>query len=208
MWCLALDAVALGVDSGWVMVSVGGEVVARVGGDSSGRVRPCHEGPLTDLYLHDSHLLTLGGDGWLRIWEAETLDEAVLRVTGGMEETLGWCEPGIKTICLQLVRKLPVHSGPGYPVTITPTTTPITTTMSTSTPTTTPNTPPTTTPSLVWVIQTNTGVVYGVWAGQWTVRTLHQGPSGRVTGVAMASTRGYLATTTHHRYLQVTALLQ
>ncbi|KAG7171595.1 hypothetical protein Hamer_G014732 [Homarus americanus] len=112
-----------------------------------------------------------------------------------MEETLGWCEPGIKTICLQLVRKLPVHSGPGYPVTITPTTTPITTTMSTSTTTTTPNTPPTTTPSLVWVIQ-------------WTVRTLHQGPSGRVTGVAMASTRGYLATTTHHRYLQVTALLQ
>ncbi|ROT83911.1 hypothetical protein C7M84_022909 [Penaeus vannamei] len=72
-WCLSGDAYALGVGGGWVMVSAGGEVRARMGG--GGRGGPCHDGPLTDLYLHGSHLYTTGGDGWLRVWEAETLEE-------------------------------------------------------------------------------------------------------------------------------------
>nr|XP_053640128.1 uncharacterized protein LOC128694174 [Cherax quadricarinatus] len=54
----------------------------------------------------------------------------------------------------------------------------------------------------------NTGVVYGVWEDEWVARTLHQGPSGRVTGVAIAPTHAHVATTTHHRYLQVTPLPQ
>lgn len=47
----------LGVGSGWVVVSVGGEVVSRLGGGAAG---PCHSGPLTDLHIHSSHLYTVG----------------------------------------------------------------------------------------------------------------------------------------------------
>ena len=31
----------------------------------------------------------------------------------------GWFEAGIKTSWLQLVRELPVHNGPGIPITLT-----------------------------------------------------------------------------------------
>ncbi|KAK8751216.1 hypothetical protein OTU49_013506, partial [Cherax quadricarinatus] len=82
--------------------------------------------------------------------------------------------------------EMAVHSGPGHPVTLTPTST----------------------PTLAWIVQSNTGVVYGVWEDEWVARTLHQGPSGRVTGVAIAPTHAHVATTTHHRYLQVTPLPQ
>ncbi|XP_071532604.1 uncharacterized protein [Panulirus ornatus] len=183
VWCLAPDALAMGVASGWVVVSVGGEVRARVG---AGELQPCHEGPVTDLRLHGSYLYTLGGDGMLRLWEAEMLEEAALTAAGGVGEIGGWCEPTMKTSWLQLVRELAVHTGPGQPVTLTPITT----------------------PTLVWLVQTNTGVVYGVWSGEWAAHMLHQGPSGRVAGVAIAPTSPRLATATHHRYLQVTSLPQ
>ncbi|XP_063859838.1 uncharacterized protein LOC135100657 isoform X2 [Scylla paramamosain] len=187
MWCLTPDAYALGVGSGWVVVGVGGEVVARLGGGAAG---PCHSGPLTDLHLHTSHLYTVGGDGWLRVWEAEMVEEAALKTTRGMREVEGWFEAGMKTSWLQLVRELPVHNGPGFPVTLTPA--------------------PLSTP--VWIVQTTTGVIYGVWAGEWSAHVLHQGPSERVTGVALSPTTSHhhqlLAATTHQHYLLVAALPQ
>ncbi|ROT79486.1 putative WD repeat-containing protein 52 [Penaeus vannamei] len=161
------------------MVSAGGEVRARMGG--GGRGGPCHDGPLTDLYLHGSHLYTTGGDGWLRVWEAETLEEAAVTAAGNASHE-GWCETGVRTVSLQLVREVLVHVGPGAPVTLIP-------------------------PSrLTWCVNTDSGVVYGVWARRWAAEVLHQGPSGRVTGVAMATTHTLLAATTQHRYLQVTPL--
>nr|XP_027230109.1 uncharacterized protein LOC113821780 [Penaeus vannamei] len=116
-WCLSGDAYALGVGGGWVMVSAGGEVRARMGG--GGRGGPCHDGPLTDLYLHGSHLYTTGGDGWLRVWEAETLEEAAVTAAGNASHE-GWCETGVRTVSLQLVREVLVHVGPGAPVTLIP----------------------------------------------------------------------------------------
>ncbi|XP_047474425.1 uncharacterized protein LOC125028883 isoform X2 [Penaeus chinensis] len=180
-WCLSGDAFALGVGGGWVMVSAGGEVRARMGG--AGRGGTCHDGPLTDLYLHGSHLYTTGGDGWLRVWEAETLEEAAVTAAGNTAHE-GWCETGVRTVSLQLVREVLVHVGPGAPVTLIPALA----------------------PHLVWILQTDSGVVYGVWGRKWAAEVLHQGPSGRVTGVAMATTHALLATTTQHRYLQVTPL--
>ncbi|XP_050719269.1 uncharacterized protein LOC126999979 isoform X2 [Eriocheir sinensis] len=186
MWCLTPDAYVLGVGSGWVMVSVGGEVVSRLGGGAAG---PCHNGPLTDLHIHSSHLYTVGGDGWLRVWEAEMVEEAALKTPRGMREVEGWFEAGIKTSWLQLVRELSIHNGPGTPITL----------ISASL----PGTP-------VWIVQTTTGVIYGVWAREWTAHVLHQGPSERVTGVALSSSTTHhhplLAATTHHHYLLVAAL--
>lgn len=59
-------------------------------------------------------------------------------------------------------------------------------------------------------LQTDTGVIYGVWTGEWAAKVLHQGPSGRVQGVALspAAHRPLLAATTHNRYLLVTYLPQ
>lgn len=60
------------------------------------------------------------------------------------------------------------------------------------------------------ILQTTTGVIYKVWTRDWTAHVLHQGPSERVTGVALSSSTTYhhplLAATTHHHYLLVAAL--
>ncbi|KAK4294390.1 hypothetical protein Pmani_032974, partial [Petrolisthes manimaculis] len=75
-WWMHGGGLAMGVGGGWVVVGVGGEVRARVGGGVGG---PCHAGALTDLILQDPHLYTVGSDGWLRVWESEPLHEAALR---------------------------------------------------------------------------------------------------------------------------------
>ncbi|KAK7078220.1 hypothetical protein SK128_023521 [Halocaridina rubra] len=175
---------ALGVGGGWVVVGVDGEVRVWLGG---GGCRPCHQGPVMDLMLLGSHLYTVGGDGWLRMWEAETLEEAAVKA-GGMGTTAnGWSEEGMTKAWLQLLREVVVHKGPGVPVTILPMIMPN---------------------HSAWIVQTNTGVLYSVWEGEWTSRILHQGPSGRVTGVAIAPNQPLLAVTSHHRYLQITQLPQ
>ena len=41
-------------------------------------------------------------------------------LAGGMREVEGWFEAGMQTSWLQLIRELPVHNGPGFPITLTP----------------------------------------------------------------------------------------
>ncbi|XP_075762751.1 cilia- and flagella-associated protein 44 isoform X2 [Pelodiscus sinensis] len=38
--------------------------------------RPCHNGPVNQLILDEGELVTVGGDGYIRVWDFETIDAA------------------------------------------------------------------------------------------------------------------------------------
>ncbi|XP_073164587.1 cilia- and flagella-associated protein 44 isoform X2 [Lepidochelys kempii] len=38
--------------------------------------RPCHNGPVNQLVLDEGELVTVGGDGYIRVWDFETIDAA------------------------------------------------------------------------------------------------------------------------------------
>jgi len=62
----------------------GGLIAVEVGQKQG---KNCHAGEITDLVHQDTELVTIGGDGYLRIWETEQLDLA----STGVDDS-GKCE--------------------------------------------------------------------------------------------------------------------
>nr|KAF6477292.1 cilia and flagella associated protein 44 [Molossus molossus] len=48
--------------------------------------KPCHQGPINQIMLDEGEVITIGSDGWVRIWDFETIDTAdVIDETGLLE---------------------------------------------------------------------------------------------------------------------------
>jgi hypothetical protein len=40
------------------------------------KTKPCHIGPIRQVLLHESDVFTVGEDGYIRVWDFETIDTA------------------------------------------------------------------------------------------------------------------------------------